>query len=340
MLADRLAVAFREGLALPTGPLLGLYLSPDATPRDLDFARLTVLQPRRDLHDQWQGLGVSVDPESLPSGGGAVLALPRSRAEAKAAVALAASRVAAGGPIVIDGAKTDGIEALMRAVASRAPLLGRVSKAHGKLFWFAASDAFADWASGPGQIEGGWQTLPGVFSADGVDPASAALAEALPPDLHGRVVDLGAGWGYLAARVLRAGAVDTVDLVEADHRALLAARANVADRRARFHWADARHWRPDGPVDHVITNPPFHAGRRAEPALGVAFLESAATILSPSGVLWVVANRHLPYEATLADRFGQVAEIGGTSGFKILRAAQPRRRVAERRHRRPRSRIT
>ena len=70
-------------------------------------------------------------------------------------------------------------------------------------------------------------------------------------------------------------------------------------------------------------NPPFHQGRAAEPQIGQAFVSAAARILSPSGGLWMVANRHLPYEAELKTRFVQVTEIGGDARFKLFHAARP-----------------
>ena len=59
-------------------------------------------------------------------------------------------------------------------------------------------------------------TVPGVFSADHVDPGSEALAAALPATLKGHVIDLGAGWGYLADAVLARDGVTTLVLVESD----------------------------------------------------------------------------------------------------------------------------
>ena len=50
---------------------------------------------------------------------------------------------------------------------------------------------------------------------------------------------------------------------------------------------------------------------------------NAAAMLAPSGRLWMVANRHLPYEAVLARHFREQAEIGGNGGFKLLSAARP-----------------
>ena len=112
-----------------------------------------------------------------------------------------------------------------------------------------------------------------------------------------------------------------LDLVEADHLALACARRNVTDPRAAFHWADATRFRPERRYDAVVTNPPFHTGRAAEPGLGVAFITAAAAALAPQGALWLVANRQLPYEAALTRLFREVREIGGDKGFKVLSAS-------------------
>ncbi|MEC7963135.1 MAG: methyltransferase, partial [Pseudomonadota bacterium] len=44
-----------------------------------------------------------------------------------------------------------------------------------------------------------------------------------------------------------------------------------------------------------------------------------------SGQLWLVANRQLPYETSLAEFFLDVKEIGGDNRFKVLHAARRRR---------------
>jgi 16S rRNA (guanine1207-N2)-methyltransferase len=77
-------------------------------------------------------------------------------------------------------------------------------------------------------------------------------------------------------------------------------------------------------ADLVVMNPPFHQGRAAQPALGVAFIQAAAAMLAPSGSLWMVANRHLPYEGALAAAFREVEEVGGTPAFKLFRATGPK----------------
>ena len=225
---------------------------------------------------------------------------------------------------------------MLRALRPRVALSEPIAKGHGKIAWFPSPGAamLADWQARPGMVSGPdgqcFHTVPGVFSADGIDPGSALLADALPAGLKGTGADLGAGWGYLAASLLaRAPGIDALHLVEADARALDCARRNVADPRAHFHWRDATRPWPGPALDFVVTNPPFHTGRIADPGLGAAFIATAAGSLKPSGRLWLVANRHLPYEAALAARFRTVDEItGGDSRYKLFLAQGPQRGTA------------
>ncbi|HEU0221519.1 MAG TPA: methyltransferase, partial [Paracoccaceae bacterium] len=181
----------------------------------------------------------------------------------------------------------------------------------------------------------GFLTAPGMFSHDHADQGSVLLAAALAGRLAGRVADLGAGYGWLASQLLRTNqAVSALDLFEADHAALAAAEVNVTDPRARFLWADvARLGASIGPFDHVITNPPVHAGRALEPELGLAFLAAGQRLLARAGTLHVVANRQLPYEAALERLFAEWEIREETSAFKILAAHRPRHRPGRISHR-------
>ena len=104
---------------------------------------------------------------------------------------------------------------------------------------------------------------------------------------------------------------------------LEAAKFNIDDPRADFHWADATRFTPEAPYDAIICNPPFHVGRRADPSLGRAFIQAAARHLTPRGRFFMVANRHLPYEDTLKASFGTGSLLGELEGYKIYEAAKP-----------------
>jgi len=151
------------------------------------------------------------------------------------------------------------------------------------------------------------------------------LVDALPKTLKGRVADFGAGWGFLSKAVLENDAINSLDLVEAEHLALDCAKLNIEDTRATFVWGDATTHKADQPYDTIVMTPPFHQGRAGDPSLGQDFITAAAKNLKPSGHLWMVANRHLPYEAHLSEKFRDISEVSGNAAFKVFHASRPKR---------------
>jgi 16S rRNA (guanine1207-N2)-methyltransferase len=176
-------------------------------------------------------------------------------------------------------------------------------------------------AGAPHLIEAtGLWSQPGVFSWDRVDPGSMLLAARLPA-LHGNGADFGCGVGYLARTILASPAVARLALIDIDRRAIAAARRNVADARAHFIWADATFDDPRiADLDFVVMNPPFHASGTEDKGLGQAFIRRAAKSLRRGGACWLVANRHLPYEAALIAAFKTVRLDHEASGYKIFEA--------------------
>lgn len=174
----------------------------------------------------------------------------------------------------------------------------------------------------PRRVEGleAW-SQPGIFAWDRIDAGSRLLAQALPA-LKGAGADLGCGYGALATVVLGSPAVTALRLIDLDRRAIEAAQRNVTDPRATFEWADARAAEAGGDLDFVVTNPPFHDGGAEDKRLGQAFIRQAAAMLGKGGVLWLVANRHLPYEAELNAAFKRVRMAADAGGYKVFEAAK------------------
>lgn len=257
---------------------------------------------------------------------------PRQREEARALFARAVASCAPGGVVVAcmpndEGAKSG--EADLKALAG---LSGSLSKHHCRVFWAtvdaSTTDAalLAEWRAldAPRPIlDGRFVSRPGVFAWDRIDAASALLAAHLPDDLHGRAADLGCGYGYLSVELLqRCPGIVSLDLYEAEARALDLARRNLSDARVptTFHWHDVTTGLP-ARYDVIVSNPPFHAqGRADRPDIGRAFIAAAADALNARGRLWLVANRHLPYEQVLDARFASVRIVAQDNGFKIIEA--------------------
>lgn len=323
MRSARLSLALDTGaLDLPSEGRIAIYhprIGDDLS--DLPQDQVTVLTGFKPDLDHF-ALRHSVTPAAPYAA--AIVCLPRSREAARALIARAAAEVGPGGWIAIDGQKTDGIDTALKDLRGRVALSESLSKSHGKLASFVAGPDLSDWMARPTTVDG-FRTVPGIFSADGPDRGSVLLAAALPAKLGGKIADLGAGWGFLAAEILKRPGVKKLDLVEAEADALDCAKVNLSDDRARFHWADATKWRPETLLDVVVMNPPFHTGRDADPALGAAFIRAARRMLAPSGELWLVANRHLPYDAVLSDCFLEVKDVAGDSAFRVIHAIKPRR---------------
>ena len=311
-------------MTLPDEGIIGVFGvrssdSLEALPQD----RVEVIARHAPDYIHFKALGVDVSTKPKSDYALAIVVLPRSKDEARHLIAVAAERTK--GRVIVDGQKTDGVDSILKELARHAVVLDTFSKSHGKLA-VAEDLSCTEWlTTGDALIEGRFHTAPGVFSADGVDPGSLLLANTLPQNLKGRVADLGAGWGYLSDAILTRPEVIGLDLVEADYDALEMARKNIADPRARFHWADARDFLPESPLDHVVMNPPFHTGRRPDASLGQAFIRQSAAMLKSKGSLWLVANRHLPYETVLQDAFAETKVLDETPSYKLFHATSPRR---------------
>lgn len=327
MSPHRLSLAIADELAdlSPAGRLCVIGAWSECILGLLPVARLHVVQKSFPVVEALRRRGVAVDVKPDGPYAATLVQLPRTKAEARILVAKAWAVTKPAGLICIDGQKTDGIDSMLRNLRSRQCQLQVMSKSHGKLIWFSRSDepVFEDWAAPAHNSPCGFVTVPGVFSAEAVDAGSELLARHLPA-LAGRVIDLGAGWGYLSRQILRSQAVTSLDLVEADHIALDCARKNITDPRAVFHWSDTRTVHLPA-TDAIVSNPPFHTGRAAEPEVGMAFIASAARLLKPSGEFWMVANRRLPYEKPLVAAFGTVTRVMDDGRFKIIRATHSRR---------------
>lgn len=267
---------------------------------------------------------------------------PRQRDEARALLARAVRHATPGGIVVACQANAGGARSGEADLARLAGPLRSRSKHKCRVFWSgplgAAFDAalLEEWLAldAPRPIlDGRYLSRPGLFAWDRIDAASALLAEHLPEALGGQVADLGAGYGYLATEIVRrCPRVEAIDLYEAEQRALEPARINLAHavsasgRRVAtaFFWHDVTRG-VEGRYDAIVSNPPFHQGRADQPELGQAFIAAAAGALRDGGEFRLVANRHLPYEAILAARFGEVRRIVERDGFKVISARGARR---------------
>jgi 16S rRNA (guanine1207-N2)-methyltransferase len=257
----------------------------------------------------------------------ALILVSRHRGETRLFLNQALDNVKQGGTIVFAGSKNDGIASIAKEVGSRFELLGNMSKHHAKVFWFKNfGNARLD-ETPKALVDARFETAPGMFSSDHIDPGSAFLVDHLPKDMKGRIADFCAGWGYLAAEAAKAcPSVKSIALYEADYASLEAAKSNLTrlapEMSTAFHWHDLITEKASGDFDTIIMNPPFHQGRAADPAIGNAIIRNAHHALHKGGKLYLVANRALPYEETLAAGFFKSGELARNAYYKVLWATK------------------
>ncbi|MGO4568161.1 class I SAM-dependent methyltransferase [Rhizobium sp. 2YAF20] len=291
-------------------------------------AALTAVQGFRPLHRQLLAQRVEATPEIEGEDyDGALILCTKHKGENEGNLAEAISRVKLGGLIVVAGGKEDGIQPLRKRVEGLAVAVDYMPKYHGVAFWFGRPDdiapLLAKFEKKAANVEGRFVAAAGMFSHDRVDAGSELLASRLPTDFTGDVADFGAGWGYLSVEMAaKSPRLGRIDLYEADHASLQAAKANLARNcpavTARFFWHDLAGEPVRDKYDLVIMNPPFHEGHAADPALGAAMIKTAASALRGNGRLMLVANRGLPYEPVLAEHFKEHGETCRNARFKVL----------------------
>lgn len=167
-------------------------------------------------------------------------------------------------------------------------------------------------------------TRPGVFSWEHVDEATDLLANIMEIRSGESVLDLGCGSGGLGTvAALRSGA--RVTMVDSDADAVRCARQTALHAGAEevsVMASDITSSLGNRKFEVVVTNPPFHLGKATDLQVPAAFIEDAHEALVSGGRLILVANRTLPYERLISERFGECFCIHDGRRFKILGAAR------------------
>ncbi|MDP9887989.1 16S rRNA (guanine1207-N2)-methyltransferase [Pseudarthrobacter enclensis] len=169
-----------------------------------------------------------------------------------------------------------------------------------------------------------------VFAGPRLDIGTRFLLTFLPsmkPARH--AVDLGCGTGILAAMYARqfpaASVTATDQSAAAVQSALATARANGLADRITVLQDDALSTFPDGTVETVLLNPPFHVGAGVHAGAGLKMIGAAGRVLAPGGELWTVFNRHLAYVPALERLVGPTDVEGRNAKFTVTRSRRPTR---------------
>jgi 16S rRNA (guanine1207-N2)-methyltransferase len=162
-----------------------------------------------------------------------------------------------------------------------------------------------------------------AFAGAKVDRGTRALLAALPqaaPDATS-AVDLGCGTGLLAVALATARPEVTVLATDQSAAAVASAEATLAANgltgRVQVRRDDAAASIPDGSMDLVVCNPPFHLGVAVHTGAAERLFAAAARVLRPGGEFWCVYNSHLPHRDTLRRLVGPTRQVSRDPVFTV-----------------------
>jgi len=163
---------------------------------------------------------------------------------------------------------------------------------------------------------------PGLFAKGKVDPASAALLEAMPPlEDDARVLDFASGAGLLSMVLKRLQPSATFQLIDADAVAVKASRENVPGALALCGdtWGRLPSYRR---YDRIVSNPPIHTGKGRDYSVLTRLVEGAEARLLPNGTLWLVVQRQIPVRPMLEAAFDDVEVAHEDTRFRVWRCGR------------------
>jgi len=159
----------------------------------------------------------------------------------------------------------------------------------------------------------------GVFSRGGLDMGTRILLEALP-ELSGRILDLGCGWGPVGAAIGSVYPETEILMTDVNERAAELARRNLAAngvKNARVVTGDG-YASVDGSFSAILLNPPIRAGKQ----LIYAMFADARNYLEDGGALYIVIRKQQGAESAekyLKTLYGDVERIAREKGYWVLR---------------------
>ena len=160
----------------------------------------------------------------------------------------------------------------------------------------------------------------GVFAQGRLDVGTAVLFRETTPPATGRTfLDLGCGYGVIAAALAVTRPDAEVWAVDVNERALLLTRENAASLGAgdRVHAATPGQVPADQRFDEIWSNPPIRIGKEALHALLLTWLPR----LSPHGRAVMVVGKNLGADSLqrwLEDRGYPTVRHASAKGFRVL----------------------
>lgn len=262
---------------------------------------------------------------------GAVIYWPKAKQQGLMLTQHIASKLLAGGTLVLVGDNKSGLKSAVKHLSKAGINAQKIDSARHCSVYACQIDStipdvkVEDWLQEYSVEINGIKlilnTLPGVFSSDGLDDGTELLLNNLNINGPKRILDFACGNGVIACYLKKRYPDANVQLSDINGLALYCAQINLGKNQV------------DGTIipsnvldnvtdrfDAIVSNPPFHTGLKTDYDITSRFLTSAKEHLNSAGSLTLVANRFLPYPDQIESCFGKLTTIAKNNKFSVYQA--------------------
>lgn len=161
----------------------------------------------------------------------------------------------------------------------------------------------------------------GVFSKSDIDFGSRLLIETfVMPDVEGRILDVGCGYGPIGLSIAKEFEDRKVDMVDVNDRALSLAKQNAVlndIQNVEIFYSDALKNVDREDYAVILTNPPIRAGKKTVHEI----FETGYSKLKENGEMWIVIQKKQGAPTAidkLKTMFSQVEVTDKSKGYFII----------------------
>ena len=259
---------------------------------------------------------------------GAVLYMPKSKAQAQMLLANIASCLKPGATILMVGENKSGIKSAPKLLDDYSTQINKVDSARHCAVYGGQIDKPTEnfdlqkWQSiltlNVAGVSYQICSLPGVFSHGELDAGTRLLLESIDKVGSGNLLDFACGTGIIGCFLGLKNPQSTVVMTDVSALAIYCATKSAELNGLEVQVIPSNGLAEiTGRFDGIYTNPPFHTGIQTDYSVTETFINQLKPRLKPAGSLTLVANKFLRYSQLLEQKFSSVYALAQTTKFSV-----------------------
>lgn len=162
-----------------------------------------------------------------------------------------------------------------------------------------------------------------LFSRDKLDIGTRFFLEHIPKGDFQSILDLGCANGIIGIRARQLNPNGRIYYSDESFMAILSATENYQNHfndGPVLHWTNCFEDGTKNTLDLVLCNPPFHQGTTVGDFIANQMFKDSYQALKKGGIIRVIGNSHLGYQAKLKHIFGNSKIVATNKKFMIVDA--------------------